>query len=48
MVQVLAEISDYPAFDQVTQTNFTLDVTIPKKPVPHAILRFRYQVGISW
>jgi len=40
---VLATIDDFPGFDMVTQTNFTIPVTLPKQPSPHSILRLRYQ-----
>jgi len=40
---VLATIDDYPAFDQVTQTNFSIVIRIPNKAASHAIIRFRYQ-----
>lgn len=44
--KVLTKIDDYPAFDQVTQTNFSLTISIPRRPTSHAILRFRYQVMV--
>ena len=40
--QTLATLSDYPANDMVTQTNFTVSVTFPPKPCEHCILRARY------
>jgi hypothetical protein len=35
-------ISDYPAMDMVTQTNFTITGTIPNILCPHCVLRLRY------
>jgi len=39
----LAAIDDFPAFDQVSQTNFSISVTFPHKTSSHALIRFRYQ-----
>ena len=33
---------DFPANEMVTQTNFTLSVTLPSKGCDHCIMRFRY------
>ena len=38
----LATVQDYPAHDQVTQTNFTIVVSIPDDIGDTAVMRFRY------
>lgn len=38
----LTSTLDYPAHEQVTQTNFTLPVTWPQKVISRAVLRVRY------
>jgi hypothetical protein len=40
--QVLASWGDFPAFDMVSQTNFTIRVTLPSTPASHGVLRYRY------
>eukprot|EP01012_Entosiphon_sulcatum_P004942 TRINITY_DN1207_c0_g1_i1.p1 TRINITY_DN1207_c0_g1~~TRINITY_DN1207_c0_g1_i1.p1 ORF type:complete len:358 (-),score=29.90 TRINITY_DN1207_c0_g1_i1:18-1091(-) len=39
---VLWTAQDYPAHDQVTQTNFTAAVVLPARSSDHAVLRYRY------
>ncbi len=39
--EILTAIQDYPAHDQVTQTNFSLAIQLAK-PSKHAVLRYRY------
>lgn len=36
-------IDDFPAFEMVVQTNFTLRVRLPNTPTSHGVLRYRYQ-----
>lgn len=38
----LARQEDFPGFDMLVQTNFSLPVTMPPKPCDHCILRLRY------
>lgn len=40
--ELLTVVSDFPAHEQVWQTNFTVPITIPKQTSSHAVLRFRY------
>jgi len=39
---VLEKIIDWPAHDQVTQTNFSRVITLPPTASDHAVLRYRY------
>lgn len=36
-------IADYNAMNEITQTNFTLSVTVPNVDCPHCVLRMRYK-----
>jgi len=40
--RVLATVPDWPGYEMVRQTNFTMGVLVPEKPCAHCILRMRY------